>query len=129
MRTLRNIYCGFRGELADVLSTYKQVSSPASSMGRIGVNRPAQEGCIVFLFDAWGRFVRDSAMASSCRRVTGISGNQYGAPPFKSFSDAMAHLRTEEDRIVNYNRSSGPSWHLQRSALDAINVLDPPNKG
>lgn len=128
MRTLTSVYDIFCSEVDDALGSFHQADGgiPRSSI-RIGHHRASREGSVVYVYDAWGRFVRDAVMVSSCRKVTGIHGHEYGTPPHDTHRSAVAELRANSGSIANFQYGS-PSWHLPKSALDAISVLRPPNQ-
>lgn len=95
-------------------------------MARMGNHRAAREGVLVHTFDAWGRYVRGVVMLSACRPVRGLSGKDYGPPPFSSHHSAALELVRRKSAISNFSHGE-PSWHLQQSAMDAVAVLRIPN--
>lgn len=127
MRSVQKIYARFSAELDDILLSYELMPlARERDHSRLGSNRAGREGAVVQAFDAWGRLVRSSVMTFACQPVIGLSGHYYGPAKFKSGGAMLAYLNANKASIQNFQYGE-PSWHLQPSAIDAIQTLTLPN--
>lgn len=127
MWDLAKTYWRFESELNRVEQSFDVLLNARSGTNSRELE-PAFEGCLVYSLDVWGRYVRALVICSSWRRVRSLAGQDYGPPPFNSKQLVFDHLAANRNQITNFSHKQ-PSWHLQHSAIDAINVLSPPNKG
>lgn len=116
----------FETEVEDVLDTYAKFPPLANRpISRLGAGRPAREGCIIHLYDLWGRYVRAVVLTSTVRDCRTVDGMVFERK-LDSYRKANEQLHQSRRSIVNFSHGE-PSWHLPGSALDAIAVLAPRN--
>ncbi len=88
---------------------------------------PAEDGCLVSLWDAWNRFVRRFCLMSCASAVEGLSGTRYAPVTARSEIDALNHIRANSKgtriRIV----AGEPYWFDATAIADLAKILGLPN--
>lgn len=85
--------------------------------------RPAEDGCLVSLFDAWNRFLRLLLLTSASGPVEGLSGQTYTPRTPRTEPQALAHINANR-RGTNIKTTNGePKWYDLRATADLCTVL------
>ena len=84
---------------------------------------PAEDGCLVSLWDAWNRFIRRLLLACSAGGVEGLSGAAYVPVVARNETAALAHIsanvKATKIRIVQ----GEPYWFDVTAIADFTSVL------
>lgn len=88
--------------------------------------RPAEDGCLVSLFDAWNRFLRVLLLMSAAGPVEGVSGQTYAPATVRTEPEALAQIR----RATRVRTTGGePKWYDLRYVADLCAALELENGG
>lgn len=85
---------------------------------------PLEDGCLVALWDAWGRFLRDAVLTSCSGPVMGLAGNVYTPTVPVSEVQALTYLKAQ-GHCGSY---SEPTWHSTQVLGSVIRALQVPNR-
>jgi hypothetical protein len=84
---------------------------------------PLEDGCLVSLWDAWGRFLREAVLACTFGPTTGLSGATYEPVAPRNVQEVLAHLQSH-----GFNGSfAEPTWHSTQVLSSVIRSLQVPN--
>lgn len=84
---------------------------------------PLEEGCLVALWDAWGRFLRHTVLTSTAGPSTGLSGATY-VPPHPCTAEQSLHALQVAGHCRGY---AEPTWHSPQVLSTVIRALKVPN--
>lgn len=84
---------------------------------------PAEDGCLISLWDAWNRFMRSILLACASGPIEGLSGAVHSPAAARSAADAVAHIRAHV-RGTNIRLVRGePAWYSLAAVSDFVSVL------
>lgn len=124
---LANVVDAFIHELDEVESIFASCKG-SRSVAAIGYTyRPSEDGCLVSLFDAWNRFLKDLVLTGAEGDVQGLSGSIYIQPQPRTrrqaFTDLNTNKRGHNFRITN----NEPRWYDPACLTDIMSFLTLPN--
>ncbi len=84
---------------------------------------PHSDGCLVSLWDAWGRFVRSLLLACAAGEVVGGGGAKYAPVIPRREEDALRHLEAEKrsggkSYALAFGSKGEPKWYLVRHSFE-----------
>ena len=100
-----------------------------SSMGMSRVTEftipyaPAEDGCLVSLWDSWNRFVRQLCLVSCAGGVEGLSGVNYAPAISLSESAALSHIQLNSKGTKIRGVGGEPYWYDVTAIADLTAVL------
>jgi hypothetical protein len=84
---------------------------------------PAEDGCLVSLWDAWNRFVRRLCLTSCAGGVEGLSGTRYTPTTARSEANALTHIRGNSKGTKIRVVGGEPYWFDATAIADLTAVL------
>lgn len=116
-----------RDELDQIESIFGSYRGHRSVHGYMYDYVPADDGCVVSLWDAWSRFLRRLVVVSLAGPIQGLSGATYSSPQFFSESQALTHLSVNR-RGNNFQITQGePKWFDPACLASIVNFFGLPN--
>lgn len=101
----------FEDEAKQILDIFARATNRTAVHAYALPYTPMDDGCVVSLWDAWNRFLRDLVLTSASGACTGLGGSTYVPAVARSESDAMQRLssaaRSFGIRLVN----GEPNWY------------------
>ena len=91
--------------------------------------RPAEDGCLVSLFDAWNRFLRALMLGCAAGTVEGLSGALYSPVTAMAEPAAIAHINANRSGTQIRTVKGEPYWYDLRATADLCSVLGLANAG
>ncbi|MBC9227152.1 hypothetical protein GL325_12535 [Aeromicrobium sp. 636] len=89
---------------------------------------PLADGCVVSLWDAWGRFVRNLILTCAAGDVESAGGAVYAPKVQRTPTDALAHLEAEKHAGKSYQLSFGkrgePKWYIAKDTFEIAETLE-----
>lgn len=85
---------------------------------------PLEDGCLVALWDAWARFLRDAVLTSAQGPTSGLSGSSYVPQVARTAANSLAHLKAR-GLCGTYDE---PTWHSTQVLSSVVQELDVPNR-
>lgn len=90
--------------------------------------KPTEDGCLVSLWDAWNRFIRNLVITSASGRAIGIDHVSYRPPIPRSEEEVLSDLASNA-RGNNFGIYKGePKWTNPLCLVSIVDFLDLPNK-
>lgn len=95
---------------------------------------PLADGCLVSLWDAWNRFIRELMLGCASGESEGQSGVCYTPSSARAELDALRHLETEKQAggksyALAYGRRGEPKWYLAAHSFELGTTLGLQNEG
>ncbi len=120
---LKTVTESFKAEAREIEGAFLSTAlSPRVTRYTIGY-APHADGCVVSLWDAWNRFLRDSVVTCASGPTLGLSGSVYTPKTPRSEAGVLSHL-TQVRRQYNLRLVQGePSWYNLRQLPDITNCL------
>lgn len=113
----------FRAELDQIEGVFYSVGGTNTVDQYRIVYAPAEDGCLVSLWDAWNRFVRRLLLTCSSGQVLGLAGGTYSPTVPRAEPAAIAHILANR-RNTNIRVVAGePYWYDVTAAADFTQVL------
>lgn len=110
MPRLADVATEFRAEAQGLVARFADCARHAPIPGFRFAYRPTTEGCVVGLWDAWGRFLRELVFTSCSGPCVGRSGTSYVPQVARTADDALgllvANKRGNHFQIIN----GEPKW-------------------
>lgn len=121
--TLADVMDDFVRELDEIESVFTNHKGARTVVGFQFAYTPAEDGCLISLWDSWTRFVRSIVIYSASRPVTGLSGNTYVPTNNRNESQVLADLIANRSGN-NFRINNGePAWADPNCLADIVNFL------
>jgi hypothetical protein len=121
--TLVDVVDDFVRELDEIESVFANHRGARTVEGFQFAYTPAEDGCLVSLWDSWNRLVRTLVICSAVGSVSGLSGNVYTPTTSRSESqvlfDLIANRKGNNFRINN----GEPAWADPSCLADIVTFL------
>lgn len=90
---------------------------------------PLADGCLVGLWDAWNRFVRQLILTCACGAAEGAGGAVYQPSVRRSEAEALQHLEAEKQAggksyQLAFGKSGEPKWYIVKDCFEIAATLD-----
>jgi hypothetical protein len=85
--------------------------------------RPTEDGCLVSLWDAWNRFMRQLLLTCSAGAVHGLSGVTYAPTTARDEGASLHHIRISRKGTHIKITAGEPHWSNTRVVADLTSVL------
>lgn len=119
---LAAVFQEFSDEIEDIRECFHQDSSPKLVRNSMMEYRPVSDGCIISLWDAWSRFMRNLILTSASGPVVGRGGTQWSPAIVRSEAAVLSFLRARKQSGAAYQLYRGePIWH---SVSDTWHIAD-----
>lgn len=116
--------------VASLTSELDQIESVFVASGHLNtvdqysiVYAPAEDGCLVSLWDAWNRFVRGLLLACCGGGVEGLSGSPYHPAVSRNEAEALAHINANRSGTNIKCVRGQPSWYDVTAIADLTALL------
>lgn len=117
----------FVDEIREIESIFAQYPGHRSVAGVGYEYVPLEDGCLVSLWDAWSRFLRELVLMSAAGITSGLSGVTYTPPNPRSESQVLADLQSNR-RSNNFQIINGePKWNGVVNLASIVSFLAIPN--
>jgi hypothetical protein len=130
IRELRKVVDDFNRESSQLEDIFISNNNPVIVLGFELPYSPVDDGCVVALWDAWNRFVRELLLACSGSTTLGISGSKY-YPTTTRTEDESIHCLclAAKDRRTRIRSTRGePHWFDQGAISDMVDALGIANR-
>jgi hypothetical protein len=126
-RPLASDVATFELEVNQIVASFSACSGHPAAQGFGMEYFPGEEGCLIALWDAWGRFLRGLVCSSCSKAAQGTGGTTYYAPNPRSESEVLTLLRTRSPG-QNFGTVNGePKWQNAQCLADITAALGLPN--
>lgn len=88
---------------------------------------PFEDGCLISLWDAWNRYLRNLVLTSVAGPVLGLSGTVYTPLTPRGETAALAHLYQNRSGKAYSLIDGEPKWFNTLHMVDILNTLAAPN--
>lgn len=88
---------------------------------------PFEDGCLISLWDAWNRYLRNLVLTSVAGPTLGLSGTVYTPVAPRSETAALAHLHQSRSGKAYSLIDGEPKWFNTLHMVDILNTLGAPN--
>jgi len=119
---LSQISAELQREIIEIQQTFDNCAHHMDVSGYVqyGV---AEDGCVVSIWDAWNRFMRNLYLTSCAGTGVGVSGVLYTPSQVRNESAAIQHLRQNcRNTKVRFTRSE-PNWYAPNASFDYVKIL------
>ena len=124
---LKNIAETLESEIKQVQNVFTECHSHTPVSGFSTQYGAGEDGCIVAMWDAWNRFMRNLYLTSCASESIGDSGIQYRPTTTYSEAAALSHLRANRSGTnIRFTRSE-PNWFDTAAVGDYCRILSLPN--
>jgi hypothetical protein len=113
----------FRNELDQVESIFYAAGRLSTVDQYQVIYAPAEDGCLVSLWDAWNRFMRDLLLTSASGAVQGLSGTIYTPSVARTPTVAVAHIVSNSKGTLIKSVRGEPQWYSVTAASDFVRLL------
>lgn len=121
--SLADVVDDFVRELDEIESVFSSCKGARTVVGFQFAYAPAEDGCLVSLWDSWNRLVRSLVVISAAGPVSGLSGSLYSPASSRAetqvLSDLIANRRGNNFRINN----GEPAWADPSCLADIVAFL------
>lgn len=122
--SLSEVVESFISELDQLESIFASCAGHRSVHGYKHPYIPAEDGCLVSLFDAWNRFLRSLVMRSASGPVMGLRGMIYSPGTARSEAEVLSHL-AKFRRSYSYKITrTEPNWYIATAFADICSCLE-----
>ena len=113
----------FEAEIDAIASIYSSCQGHRSVLASPIQYVPTEDGCLVALWDAWNRFIRQLLLTSAAGPVQGLSGTAYSPSAPMTEPAALAHLRANKKGTRIVVIAGEPKWFDVAALPDLASVL------
>lgn len=120
----------FDREAAQIEDVFSRNDEPSKIDGYRFPYCPLDDGCVVAIWDAWNRFLRELLLTSCGFQVIGVSGSAYlptRIRPEKDALDALALASKSRQNRIRVTRGE-PHWFDQIAIIDMVELLQLGNR-
>lgn len=121
--SLRTVVDAFRAEADQIESVFYSCTGLNTVDQYRILYAPAEDGCLLSLWDAWNRFVRNLLLTSCAGTVEGLSGNTYNPGVPRQENAAIAHINASRQGTVIKSTRGEPQWYSAVAIADFVQVL------
>jgi hypothetical protein len=120
---LSTVVNAFGDELDQIQSVFASCNSDSVVATPQYTYRPTEDGCLISLWDAWNRFVRQLLLACSAGTVHGLSGATYAPATVRDEGASLHHIRISKKGTHIKITAGEPHWFDARVIADLTSIL------
>jgi hypothetical protein len=120
---LADVTASLRDELDQLVSIFATCMGDRTVLTSGVPYVPTEDGCLVSLWDAWNRFVRNLLLTCSAGPVLGLSGTVHAPSVPMSPAKALAHIVANKNKTNIKVIAGEPKWFDVRAIADLTQVL------
>lgn len=128
---LETLYRAYEAELSLILDCFDKFQSAKRIPCAILDYDPIPDGCVISLWDAWGRFTRTCILTCAEGPVITLGGQELTPKVARSESEALQHLEQQKVQAnapysLAFGRRGEPKWYMAKDLKDICDTLELP---
>lgn len=122
-KPLQDVVARYSRELQEITKVWESVGDSALVNSFSVPYAPAEDGCVVALWDAWNRFVRDLLITCAGGSTLGLDGAVYHPASPRSATECLATLADNRGRVGQLIGGE-PHWYKVNKIADLAALFE-----
>lgn len=121
---LEDVAAKFRAEVKEIEEAFLSTENSPRVTQYMMRYAPHADGCVISLWDAWNRLLRNTVLLSASGPVRGLGGNIYSPRIPRTETEVFVHLKKVNKRVSLGLVFGEPNWYNLQRLPDVIDCLD-----